>query len=626
MKRFVSIILILLILVLTASTNKGVSAEENEMFPTGNLPSGIFYSDLEETIDTYVKKHESTTAAVSVAVLHAGDILLEKAYGYTDLEHLFPNDENTVFEWGSMTKLLAWVSVMQLEEQGILDLHTDIRNYLPDGFLSKLKFSNKITMLNLMNHNAGWQETSTDLFVENVEDILPLGKALQYIEPEQVYEPGTIVAYSNWGTALAGYIVERVSGQSYADYVHEHIFQPLGMEQTALNPTLSDNPWVAAKRREQKCYTIDNKSLGTSLYYLPLYPAGMATGTLNDIIKFAQALMPSEGEQSPLFGEEQTLEGMLSPTLYYADGVTPRNYHGFWTDMHRNPVIFHNGATLGSSSWFTLDLVSKTAAIIFSNQKGEYIYNCGLLPLIFGDYEVPKESEALSNADIDLSGVYLNSRSILKGYAKPYSFMSYAQFAKDDKGGYQILGSNNTIIANRNNSFVLDQGGIKQFVIYATTTEDGNTLIQFPGQDYMEVNGYGVIAQYVILGLMIIATLYSLVSLIIGCIKLIRGKKYKTRILNLRLIINAFITIVTALYVYITIKMMSLAPIWRDVQWIIIAISVLGIFLVAYILYLLIGWKRFQCTRRERVSIILTAIAAFIIVVNIIFWQSYIFW
>ncbi len=134
MKRFVSIILILLILVLTASTNKGVSAEENEMFPTGNLPSGIFYSDLEETIDTYVKKHESTTAAVSVAVLHAGDILLEKAYGYTDLEHLFPNDENTVFEWGSMTKLLAWVSVMQLEEQGILDLHTDIRNYLPDGF------------------------------------------------------------------------------------------------------------------------------------------------------------------------------------------------------------------------------------------------------------------------------------------------------------------------------------------------------------------------------------------------------------------------------------------------------------------------------------------------------------
>lgn len=204
--------------------------------------------------------------------------------------------------------------------------------------------------------------------------------------------------------------------------------------------------------------------------------------------------------------------------------------------------------------------------------------------------------------------------------------MSYAQFAKDDKGGYQILGSNNTIIANRNNSFVLDQGGIKQFVIYATTTEDGNTLIQFPGQDYMEVNGYGVIAQYVILGLMIIATLYSLVSLIIGCIKLIRGKKYKTRILNLRLIINAFITIVTALYVYITIKMMSLAPIWRDVQWIIIAISVLGIFLVAYILYLLIGWKRFQCTRRERVSIILTAIAAFIIVVNIIFWQSYIFW
>jgi CubicO group peptidase (beta-lactamase class C family) len=72
-----------------------------------------------------------------------------------------------------------------------------------------------------------------------------------------VHKPGKVVAYSNWGSALAAYIVERVSGQSFDEYVHEHIFAPLGMEHTALNATLSDNEWVAKKHAEQKYYTIE---------------------------------------------------------------------------------------------------------------------------------------------------------------------------------------------------------------------------------------------------------------------------------------------------------------------------------------------------------------------------------
>jgi len=142
---------------------------------------------------------------------------------------------------------------------------------------TKLSYDTPITMMNLMNHNAGWQDITTDLYIEDKEDLKELGEALRFIEPEQVNKPGTVVTYSNWGAALAGYIVERVSGQSFGEYVHEYIFEPLGMERTALSSDLSDNEAVSKKRNEEKCYTIDNVSLGTCQYYLSLYPAGMAT-------------------------------------------------------------------------------------------------------------------------------------------------------------------------------------------------------------------------------------------------------------------------------------------------------------------------------------------------------------
>ncbi|MDF2673426.1 MAG: hypothetical protein K0R09_1691, partial [Clostridiales bacterium] len=348
MKRLLSIVLALVLC--TSVSLTGFAAEDDKV-----LPSGVTYSNIESVVDTYVQEHEDTTAGVSVAVFTGSDVLMETAYGYSDIENKIANDVDTVFEWGSCTKLLVWTSVMQLVEKGDIDLKEDIRKYLPHGFFKKLKFDTPITMLNLMNHNAGWQETLTDLFIEDKADLKELGDALQLIEPEQVHKPGIVLAYSNWGSALAGYIVERVSGQSFENYVHEHIFEPLGMEHTALNATISDGEWVAKKRREQKHYTTENKPLGTSLYYLSLYPAGMATGTISDFVKFAQAFLIKKGEKPPLFEKMETLEEMLSPSLFFADGVTARNRHGFWTDELGVSVLWHNGGTLGSSSWFAFD-------------------------------------------------------------------------------------------------------------------------------------------------------------------------------------------------------------------------------------------------------------------------------
>lgn len=141
-----------------------------------NLPSGLPCSDIEKTVDAYVAAHQKTTAAVSIAVMDSDNVLFNKAYGNIDVENKIQADSNTVYEWGSITKMLTWVSVMQLAEQGKLDLDADIHKYLPKGFLTKLTYNSPITMKNLMNHNAGWQEVPVDINLANTNRIKPLGK------------------------------------------------------------------------------------------------------------------------------------------------------------------------------------------------------------------------------------------------------------------------------------------------------------------------------------------------------------------------------------------------------------------------------------------------------------------
>ena len=149
--------------------------------------------------------------------------------------------ENTVFEWGSISKTFIWVSVMQLKEEGKIDLYADIRSYLPEGFLKNLHYDKPVTMLHLMNHTAGFEEQLLDLrYFENDEE-LPLSEVLSAYQPEQVFLPGEVSAYSNWGAALAAFVVERVSGQSYKEYVKEHILKPLNMNNTSMEPFQNDN-------------------------------------------------------------------------------------------------------------------------------------------------------------------------------------------------------------------------------------------------------------------------------------------------------------------------------------------------------------------------------------------------
>ena len=229
--RWISFQLLILILIVTL-TEGGVQATRQEI-----IPMDMNVSSLKTEIGSYIEEHKDMTAAVSVAVFQNEKTIHKAYYSNGNIEIGFENSAEVVMEWGSVTKMLVWVSVMQLVELGEIDLNEDISTYIPEEFLLNLKYNQPITMTNLMHHNAGWEEQIVDLFIPMEKDVDELGEILKSSLPNQLYEPGTVVAYSNWGAGLAGYIVERVSGMSFSDYVHKNIFEPLDMEYTALLPS-----------------------------------------------------------------------------------------------------------------------------------------------------------------------------------------------------------------------------------------------------------------------------------------------------------------------------------------------------------------------------------------------------
>ena len=189
-----------------------VYAEEQSI-----TPSGIPISKLEEVIDDVTADIVGrTVAGMAVAVAKDGKVVFEKGYGYSDIENQAAVDpERTVFELGSTTKTMVWVAAMKLYAEGKLDLNEDIRKYLPIEFVTHMKAKKKITMLNLMNHAAGFDEYLIGVFNDK-DNMLDLKESLLEEEAaEQYYDPGSVCTYSNYGAGLAGYIIECISGMDF---------------------------------------------------------------------------------------------------------------------------------------------------------------------------------------------------------------------------------------------------------------------------------------------------------------------------------------------------------------------------------------------------------------------------
>ncbi len=377
--------------------------------------------DVHAFLDGFVPmqlEREDIAGAV-VLVVKDGAIFFAKGYGYSDVDKKTPvTVDATLFRPGSISKLFTWTAVMQLVEQGKLDLDRDVNDYL--DFKIPPKFGKPITLRHLMTHTPGFEEQVKDLINEEGAPIATLRQHLVSHMPQRIFPPGTTPAYSNYGASLAGYIVERVSGRPFNDYVAENIFKPLGMSHsTFVQPLPAElKPLMSAGYRlgsgKPKGFEIIEEA-----------PAGALATTASDLSRFMVAHL-----QNGKFENTQILRPETAAQMHARQfGLSPALNAmclGFYEETRNgHRIIGHGGDTIYFHS--DLHLMPETGLGFFvsynSAGKGELSPRTALWEHFLDRYfpYTPPSAGKLATAESDarsVAGHYLASRRSESSFLK----------------------------------------------------------------------------------------------------------------------------------------------------------------------------------------------------------------
>jgi CubicO group peptidase (beta-lactamase class C family) len=306
--------------------------------PTRQMTS----ADLEAYVDGIVEfgMTKGDIAGGVVTVVRDGKIFFSKGYGKADVARRIAVDpERTLFRVGSISKTFTAIAAMQLVERGKLALDVDIQRYL-DFQLPKEKFSAPITLRHLLTHSAGFEDTYRHIFIEDPNRYISLASYMRQNIPTRMNPPGKVIAYSNYGSSMVGYIVQRVSGVPYDRYIQENILAPLAMN----NSTASQPVKAALRSAVSQGYLLASGQPGRYEFVGPA-PAGSVSATGVDMGRYMISLLAmGNGDQPSLLssnGHEEMFKTQKTahPKLW-GIGLT------FLVEPeHGQRIVWHNGGT-----------------------------------------------------------------------------------------------------------------------------------------------------------------------------------------------------------------------------------------------------------------------------------------
>src|SRR5215468_7954854 len=251
--------------------------------PAPELTQADFETFLDALIPSQLRNRNIAGAVISV--VKDGQVLFQKGYGFADVENRKPVlSDQTLFRPGSISKLFTATAVMQLVEQGKLDLDRDVNDYL--DFSIPKTYPDPVTLRQLLTHTGGFEETLKNLFVAHGSDMKPLRTYLVNEMPARIFPPGKIPSYSNYGFTLAGYIVERVSGENFERYIENQILKPLRM-----NNSTFDQPLPAQLAPQMSKGYLSASKKPRDFEFVQEEPAGALSTTAADMTRFMLAFL-----------------------------------------------------------------------------------------------------------------------------------------------------------------------------------------------------------------------------------------------------------------------------------------------------------------------------------------------
>jgi CubicO group peptidase (beta-lactamase class C family) len=377
---------------------------------------------------------ENHVPGAVVVVVRDGKVLFSKGYGYADLAARTPVDpEKTLFRPGSVSKLFVWTSVMQLVEQGKLALDADVNDYL--DFKIPATYPEPITLKTLMSHTPGFEDKGEDLFVLEPEKIISLEAYLKKNLPARVFPPGEVGAYSNYGTALAGYIVERVSGMPFYEYVEKNIFSPLEMTHATFRQPLPAD--LAADMSSGYNYSNGGYVRG-GFEYVVAYPAGSLSASGLDMAKFMIAHLQNGSYGKAQILEEETARQMHSQ-LYTPDPRITGMAYGFFEDVvNGQRIISHGGDTILFHTGLFLIPEQNVGLFVSTNAVGGAKVG-DAVARAFADHYFPVEKAADSVPAADFAsraskyaGEYYSARNNFTGFEKIFRLFTPISITVDE--------------------------------------------------------------------------------------------------------------------------------------------------------------------------------------------------
>ncbi len=370
MRKLIALLMITLVFVVgvlgQAPTQSPVTQDAPPQVPTSqDRPRELTAADVETFLDgilpLQIKRDD--IAGATVAVVKDGKLLFAKGYGYADVEkkkHV--SAQETLFRPGSVSKLFTWTSVMQLFEQGKLDLDRDVNEYL--DFKIPEAFGKPITLKHILTHTPGFEEQIKNLIITDTTKP-DLGQYVKTHIPGRIYPPGTVPAYSNYATAVAGYIVERVSGKPFDEYVNENIFKPLKMEHSTMTQPLPQH--LAGLMSNG--YRVGSGE-AQPFEMVTAYPAGSLSSTATDMAQFMLAHL-----QDGKLGDTQILKPetarLMHSRLFALDDAMNGMCYGFYEESRNGQrIIGHGGDTVYFHSDLHLLLDQKIGFFVSYNSLG----------------------------------------------------------------------------------------------------------------------------------------------------------------------------------------------------------------------------------------------------------------
>jgi len=300
--------------------------------------------DLQFIVDEYIQKFSG-----SILVARNGEVLVKKGYGMANYEHDIPNTPQTIFRIGSVTKQFTATAIMQLQERGLLSVDDSLAKYIPD-----YPNGDKITLHHLLSHTSGIVNISS--IPEHRTNLMlptPLEKTISLFKNKPLeFSPGERFKYCNSGYQLLGYIIEKVSGKSYEEFLEENIFQPLDMADSGM-----DKHSTILKNRAAG-YTHDENNILINAPYMnaPVtFAAGSLYSTVEDLYRWDRALYTEK------ILKKASLDKMFTPN---------KGNYGYGWRIHEilnHKCIHHAGGQYGFQANIARFVDDDTCIILLSN-------------------------------------------------------------------------------------------------------------------------------------------------------------------------------------------------------------------------------------------------------------------